>query len=239
MNRRVFSLLGIALCAVVASAGALAMRKVTPERPAPPVAPPPKPLKAAEAVTVPTAAGQQEPRRQPPSHDIPEHVVYWHLFHHHNFLNKKADEAERNGQDGSHLRDFYKREAKLDEAHAAAFRQVAAECEIEVMALDAEARAIIEKARAKYDKGQLKKGEALPPPPAELAALQERRDGAILKAREKLQTALGEAAFEGLHKFVREKVAPQIKPKSLESLRPPTPGGGPRKPKNDPFAGKN
>lgn len=242
MNKRLFALMGVVLCAVVASAGITTLRKraaggaasaeAARRAPRTPVG-----GEAAKASALHAAPQEQEQARaaQTPANNVPEHVLYWHMFRHHNFMHRKADEAERKGEDSSYMRNFYKREAKLDDSSAAALRQVAAEVEIEVGALDAQARKIIDAYRAKQGGGELKKGQPLPPPPAELAALQERRDSAILNARQRLRLTLGEGKFGEFNKFMREKVAPQIKPKSLDSLRPASPGGERRKPKSDPY----
>jgi hypothetical protein len=245
MNRRVFASLGIALCAVATSAGALALKNRSTERPRPAAAgkaAAPRPSRQGETAVV-SPAGLQQQAAQAPQALVPEHVIYWHIFHHHNFLNRKADEAQRMGRDeeATRLRGFYKREAKLDDGQDAALGQIALEVENEVEALDAQAKRLIDAFRARHPGGALKQGEAMPPPPRELAALQERRNAAVIRARDRLKSVLGDPAFDEFQGFVREKVVPQIKPKSFDSLRPAAPDGGGgqrRQPRNNPFEGR-
>ncbi|HEY0098515.1 MAG TPA: hypothetical protein VGB76_06130 [Pyrinomonadaceae bacterium] len=248
MNRRILASLGIVLCAVIASAGALAMKKRTTSKPRPTTAAPATSTNTSRQgetlVISPAGERQQQPQPQAnvpePQANVPEHVVYWHIFHHHNFLNRKADEAQRMGkaEEATRLRGFYKREAKLDEGQDAALGQIALEVENEVEVLDAQAKRVIDAAREKTPGGALKKDEAIPPPPRELAALQERRNAAILKARNRLKSMLGDAAFDEFQGFVREKVAPQIKQKPFDVPRPDAPAGGRRQPRNNPYEGR-
>jgi hypothetical protein len=248
MNRRVLASLGIALCAIIASVGALAMKKKPTEKPrtaATAATPSLRQSQQSEKVVVSPDGVRRQPKEQAPAQDpqtiVPEHVVYWHIFHHHNFLNKKADEAQRMGmpEEATRLRGFYKREAKLDEGQDAALGQIALEVENEVNALDAQARQIIEAARAQKPGGALSQGEAIPPPPQELAVLQQRRNAAIIGARDRLRTVLGDPAFQEFQGFVQDKVAPQIKPKPFDTLRPATPDKSLRQPRNNPYEDRN
>lgn len=156
----------------------------------------------------------------PASQKIPDYVVYWHLFHHSNFLKQQASLAERKGADAGLTRDFYKRAANLNETQALVLDEIAAKCELDVNVVDAEAKVVIDRFRANHPTGQLKAGEALPPPPAELLVLQERRNNLVLEARDRLLQSFGPAEFDRFQKFVEEKVAPQIKPRSADTLRP-------------------
>jgi hypothetical protein len=179
----------------------------------------------------------QEPVKPAPN-NVPEHVVYWHLFHYHNFLMQKADEAERRGEDSSFLRNFYQREAGLDDRQATMLDEIAVQCELDVKAVDAEAKVIVDQVRAKYANSQLKPDETVPPPPPELLALQERRNNLILQARDQLHKALGESAFNDFQTYVREKVASQIKPKSVDTLRSVGRDSSQRQPQVNPLQDK-
>jgi hypothetical protein len=244
MNRRILASLAIALCAVLASVGALAMKKKPTAKPSPAAtttttATSLRPSQQIEKVSVSPAGVRQEQQARVPEPEpaVPEHVLYWHIFHHHNYLNKKADEAQRMGQadEATRLRGFYKREAKLDEGQDASLGQIALEVENEVQALDEQARQVIDAARAKKPRGALKKNEEIPPPPPQLAALQGRRNAAIIKARDRLKTVLGDPVFAEFQGFVRTRVAPQVKPKPFDSLRPAAPENNRRQPRNNPY----
>lgn len=161
---------------------------------------------------------------QPQGGQVPQYIVYRHLFRHVVTLKNKADEEERHGRDGAALRTLYKRNAELNDAEAAALAQIAEDADRQVAELDARAKQIIAEARAQHPGGELRPGETLPPPPAELAALQEERNAAVLQWRDRLRAVFGEDGFRRFDAFVQRDVAPRIKPVQLGIPRPVTPG---------------
>jgi hypothetical protein len=238
MNKKVLALIVTVLCAIIASASVLAVKKRAAEKS-------PATLNATHApqpnngsVLKGSTASSQPDDPSPiatPENNVPEYVVYWHLFHHNNFLRQKATEMEAQGQDGSSLRDFYKREAGLDDAQASAFDQIAAACDANVAAVDAQAKHVIDEYRSQFTGGPLREGDPIPPPPEELGMLQEQRNRTILDARDQLELALGTTAFESFQTFVTENVAPQIKPENMDSLRPAMPQGVQRPTRTNPY----
>jgi hypothetical protein len=155
------------------------------------------------------SAGQPAP--QPESEEIPEYVVYGQIFRHLKELHKKADDEERQGRDGAHLRKLYKEMAKLDENQAAQLDAVAADANRDIEKLDKRALKIIGELRARHPAGKLAPGEQPPAPPAELAELSAKRRDRIGVARERLRSAFGEAAFARFNEFVRVRVKPGIR----------------------------
>lgn len=182
-------------------------------------------ISAAGSATTP----QQEGVVQQPA-VVPEYVVYWHLFHHINVLNRQATEAESRGEDATVMRSYYQREAGLEETQNVTMSQIAADTEQAVTTIDAQARQVIAAYRAAHPGGLMNQGETPPPPPAELAGLQEQRNAAILHGRERLQAAFGATEFQRFQGFVSQKVASQIRPESMNSLRPAAQAGQPRQP---------
>ncbi len=154
-------------------------------------------------------AGQ--PAGQPESDEIPEHVVYGQIFRHLKELHEKADDEERQGRDGAHLRKLYKEMAKLDDRQAALLDEVAAEANGEIEKLNKRAMKIIGELRAKHPEGKLAPGEQPPAPPAELAELSAKRRNRIDEARERLRSAFGEEEFKRFNEFVRQRVKPGIR----------------------------
>lgn len=138
----------------------------------------------------------------------PEHVIYNQMFRHLKELNEQADEEEKKGKDGKHLRQLYKRLAKLDDGQAIILDQVAAENNRDVERLNAEAKKIIKTFREKH-KGKLK-GDTLPAPPPELMVLAQERKQTILRARDRLRYSIGEEAFDKFKEFINERVTPSI-----------------------------
>lgn len=135
--------------------------------------------------------------------------IYEHLFRHYSFLKNKANGAEREGKNAEAqvLRSIYKREAKLNEREAALLDEVASDAMNRVDELLARGQQVIAEARARVPGGQLKKGEAPPPPPAELETLQQERETIILQARERLRAELGAEAFTRFDDFVQRNIA--------------------------------
>jgi hypothetical protein len=238
MNKILLLLIVAVLCVVITSAGVLTAKKRNKESAVAKtdVTASSSPVHNATQISQsPNAAANPENAATP---SVPEPVVYWHLFHHNNLLLKKAEENERLGKDAKFLRDFYKNEAKLNDNQATIFREIAASVELEVSALDAEAKLLIQNFRANHPGGLMKSGEKLPPPPPQLEALQKRRNNTILHGRDRLHQAFGQQASAEFQKFVHEKVAPKIKRESFDKLRPALPEGQQRQSRNNPYKGK-
>ena len=90
--------------------------------------------------------------------------------------------------------------------------QIASECEQEVAQMDARAKVILDAFRARYPGGRVPQGETVPAPPPELQVMQKERDAIVLRARDRLCAALGEAEFGRFDTFVQKNVVPEIQP---------------------------
>jgi hypothetical protein len=145
-----------------------------------------------------------------PRTEIPDHVVYKHLFSHVLALKAKAEEAEKEGKDATQFRTHFKRKAKLSDEEVQALNRVADEWQQEMLPIDARAKAVIQIYKAQFPGGQLPHGQAPPPPPPELRALSEQRDAAVLRARDRLKTAFGETEFNRFHGYVRDRITPNV-----------------------------
>lgn len=172
-----------------------------------------------------TAPGTQHgAAARPGGEGIPEHVTYDVLFRQMAALKRKADDLDRRGGGGDDLRRLVSREAKLDDEQAQKLERVQGEYMRVVAKMDARAKKIIEEARAQRPHGRLREGEALPEPPQELKALQEKRNNLTLQARAFLREALGEQEFQRFGEFVKEHVARKLKPVEPRGGRPVNPG---------------
>ncbi len=150
----------------------------------------------------------------------PEHVVYRSFFHHLITLKDRAAEIERNGGNGSGLRGYYSKKADLTGEQGSALDQIASDYEREVAALDAKAKILITAFRARgLTKHSVTSG-TLPPLPPELTAMQQQRNSVILRARQKLRTALGEEAFQQLDGFIKRDAERNAKPAQLQPAVP-------------------
>jgi hypothetical protein len=157
--------------------------------------------------------------------DIPDHVVYKHLFHHVAALQRKAEEAESEGKDSTQFRTHFKRQAQLSSKQADTLDQIALDCDRDMKSVDERARVIIQQYKAQYPGGQVPHGEEPKPPPAELRQLTEERDAVVMRARDRLKQALGDEEFARFNGYVKERVAPnvyQLSPKkdAAQSAKP-------------------
>jgi hypothetical protein len=164
-------------------------------------------------LALPVAAVAQSGRAA--ASDIPDHVVYWELFHRVAMFAKKADAAQKQGLDRSNLRQLIRKQAGLDEEQGQLLEQIALQCEKDVTAQDAKAKVIIDKFHAQFPNRLVSKSSPPPQPPSELKSLWDQRTNAILLARERLHSALGDTAFA---KFDQDQKA-----RALQKIKPLTP----------------
>lgn len=175
--------------------------------------------------TKPPAQAKQNNKLQPNSNIRPQDI-YEQMFRHYAALQNQAQAAEHEGKDGSALRSFYRREAKLTDQQDSQLNAIASDCVNELERLDARAKQVIDEARARTPGGQLKKGEMPPDPPAELSDLQQQREAKVLQARDKLHTGFGDAEFARFDGFVQQTVAANMKssaPSDHRLQQPPLP----------------
>ncbi|MFN2452806.1 MAG: hypothetical protein ABR577_01155 [Pyrinomonadaceae bacterium] len=147
---------------------------------------------------------------QKPS-EIPDHVAYKHLFHHVVAFKKQAEEAEKQGKDGSAFRAFFKRKAELSDEQSRALNEVAIECDREVKQQDARAQIIIDEYATQYPNGKVPHGETPKPPPVELEVMTQERNAIILRARDRLHAAFGDEEFKRFGEFIKRRIAPNVK----------------------------
>ncbi len=161
----------------------------------------------------------------PQSEPMPQHIVYRHVFHHIVLLKEKANAVEQQGkkEEAASLRAFYTNQGKLSELEGQALDEIAAECDREVAKQDAEAQRIIDAARARHPGGRLDVGETPLPPPQLLKVMQEERNAIILRARDRLQAALGMDSFARFDEYVQRNIADKLQPVAFKPERPVLP----------------
>lgn len=150
------------------------------------------------------------------SPEVPDSVVYRHLFRHAAAFKARADELERQGKDAANFHGFFKHKANLRDEQAQTLERIASQCASEIEAIDQRARPIIEAYKAQYPNGQVPHGQTPLPPPAELQQLTRERNELVLRKRDELRAAFGEEAFGRFQNFVKNKVAPNVNPVSAE-----------------------
>ena len=144
------------------------------------------------------------------SAEIPDYVVYRHLFHHAVALKKKAEEAEKKGEDATQYRTHFQRNAELNDYQASILTETAAEYDQQEKLLEARAKPLIDAYKAQYPDGKVPHGQKPAPPPAELRALSEERDALVLRMKDRLRTTLGEGEFNRFDSFVKTRIAPNV-----------------------------
>lgn len=164
------------------------------------------------------AQGEAGDTHSPQAVNIPTHVVYGMLFKESVSFKKKAHEREQKGEDSDFFRDYQRNKLKLHGAHAAAFDRIADAAARNLSRLDERAKKIIDEVRAQHPGGKLKEGELPPAPPAQLKALDKERTDMLMRTRDELRAALGEAEFQRLENHLLEDAA-----KTIKQIRP---GGG-------------
>lgn len=164
-----------------------------------------------ELKTKPNPAAKAQDTSNTQSRAIPDHLMYWHMFHHKVMLNQKAEEAERQGRNGAMFRTHYKNSAALSDREAEVLDRVAQETYGKVTAVDARAKKVIEELRAKGPDGTVKPGQSNPEVPEVLKALQKERDGLVMGGVKQLQTELGPAGAGHFDQYVRANIAPRFK----------------------------
>lgn len=161
---------------------------------------------------------------------IPIQITYLFLFKRVIALDKKASEAESKRKDGSDYRHHFRDKAKITEEQNAALFKISKDCFAEVSKKDDKAKRIIDDARAKYPEGKVKKGDSLPPPPAELAVLQQERDAIILEYINRLRESFGAADFAKFQQFLDRDITSRITTDLTDKTRPEAPTGESRSP---------
>jgi hypothetical protein len=150
---------------------------------------------------------------------IPEFVPYRFLFRHISILSEPAQELAREGNGHSALLSVFQEETSLDDRRFEVLRRTALQCEQEVAGLDERAKTIIDTFRAHYPPGALPRELELPPPPPELIALQDQRNQAFLRYRDRLRVAFGEVEFARFDAFVQARFAPNLEAPASPSAR--------------------
>lgn len=138
---------------------------------------------------------------------IPPQAVYFQLFRQIAVLEAKAVESPANADK---FRSVYRNLAGLTDTQNAVLLKTAVDCTRQVDTLDARAKTLIASFRAQFPNGQIPQGKTLPPPPPELLQLQKDRDATILRFRDQLRTAFGEATFTRFDSFVQGNIGSKM-----------------------------
>lgn len=150
------------------------------------------------------------PAQNPPlsGPNLPDYFLYHRAFHRVVVLMQMADAAQQSGRDRSNLRQLVRLRAGLSEAEGAILETVALQCESDVAAQDAKAKAIIDQFHAQSSR--LVNPSFPPQAPPQLDALWQDRNNIVLRARDSLRSQLGEESFSIFDQFVREATSASV-----------------------------
>ncbi|MGH9769288.1 MAG: hypothetical protein ACREAB_17830 [Blastocatellia bacterium] len=173
------------------------------------------------AATVYGKRGQEirpAPKRKPVSaaEPVPEQIVYSSFFHLVVNVKQQADETRSSGKNAASLDSYFQKHIGLDNDQARLLNDIADQCVAGVAVKDELAQRIIINFRSKFPNGRVPKGTKLPPPPPELAGLQQERNAIILKARDNLLASLGESGTNKVKNYIAANIASNIKPIPLQ-----------------------
>ncbi|MEZ5428181.1 MAG: hypothetical protein R2747_18065 [Pyrinomonadaceae bacterium] len=141
--------------------------------------------------------------------EVPDHVVYFILFHHLVGLKKEAEKVAATGQTLDYF-GMYEEQAALDNTQSRFLFDTAQNCIDAVKLIDNKARDIIVKEREKFK--QIKsQDDPIPQPPAELKELQREKNETVLRYRDEFKSFLGADKFSEFNDFARQKITPQVK----------------------------
>ena len=142
-------------------------------------------------------SGQAVPPARP---TFPDHVLYEPFFRNLALINRKADELDRSGGQGSHLKDAACAGLGLGREDCTIVLQTAADVGARLAGLDKQAQSIIDDVRKKHKERPA--GAVLPPPPTELAQLQAQRNSLVGTAAARLKQQLTPSGSTTLARYV-------------------------------------
>lgn len=117
------------------------------------------------------------------------------------------------------VRREYQRKTRLSDEQFAQLVDVARDHEQEVAAFDAQAKQIIERIRIEFPPGRLPPGVSPPPASPELSELQNRRNEAALRHRDRFRERVGEEGFQIFSGFLDTEF--KSKPRSTTEVKQP------------------
>ncbi len=137
------------------------------------------------------------------SNPVPEKVLYEMYFRRAAFFEDLADRSDQGDLSRLKMRAKIMEELGIDEGQRDILLQISRQALEEAAILDAQAREIISRERARYPGGEIKDANQVPQIPAELQSLQQARDAVFMNAKSRLLNRLGSAVFDRVHLRIR------------------------------------
>jgi hypothetical protein len=140
---------------------------------------------------------------------VPLPHLYWHFLMYQNHLDQVAAQRMASGKDGSWLSNHFEQKLGFTDAQFAVVRSTAQRLQVNLRAVDAQAKAII---AAGHQGAPPYPGTSHPwgPFPPELKALAEQHEGVIQTEVANLKAALGPGAAAQLETFLQNDFARNV-----------------------------
>jgi hypothetical protein len=162
--------------------------------------------------TVPNVASEQK-------NEVPEYILYEQTFRLVIKFKKKTEELSAKGETNVTLRDYFQKEAKLNDEQTQVLQETAARYMEELSIIDTQARTIIETIRANFAQTQQLPDKKIIEPPAELKELQNKREALALRYRDHLRDSFGPEQFQNFQNFVEQNMRKAIKAKFVDGSK--------------------
>jgi len=144
--------------------------------------------------------------QSPKPAQLREHQAYELLFKRIASLETQAEDRERDGIDGTALRQLIPNRLCLSSSQTVILRTISHDCLANASALDRKAFEIIRAFRSKYPNGHFDSRKGFPRAPVELDLMQAERDRIFLQGKKILQSSFDPAEFasfeQRLQKFI-------------------------------------
>lgn len=141
--------------------------------------------------------------------EVPEYILYEQTFRLVVKFKKKAEERQAIGEVSAPLRDYFQKEAKLNDEQTGLLQETAARFLEEVSVIDTQARVEIENIRANFSQTPQLRDKIIEPS-AKLKELQKKREELALRYRDYLRDSLGSEQFQSFQNFVEQNMSQAI-----------------------------
>lgn len=150
---------------------------------------------------------------------VPDYVVYDFLFRNVVRLREKTTELQAQDRIGAKPYFPLQREARLSVGQSTALEAIAFACRQQVRQQDERAKVVIAGFQSSFPEGRVPEDGA-PPPPPELKTLWEERNAIIVRARDQLRVAFGEAEFARFDDYAKFHYGANKSPVTINPVNP-------------------
>lgn len=141
---------------------------------------------------------------------LTDRVLYRQFLAYQKHLDTLALNVDQRGKNGDQFRNHFQDKLGFSSLDFQPVRASAGRLDVELKALDAQAKAIVDATRAKFPQGTAARPAILPPVPPELTALQQQKNTLIDSEIKTLQSQLGSEKAAKLDTLIHADFAPHV-----------------------------